>query len=66
MSAINTETPRRVWMDPGDGTLVPVELIGASLWPGCWRVRDEQGGVHHTDRIVDERGEPLRRVRVSR
>lgn len=50
----------RAWMDPGDGTLVPVEVLGRSLWPGAWRVRTEDGTVVSTSRLVDTRGEVMR------
>ena len=55
----------RAWMDPGDGTLVPVEVMHASLWPGCWRVRDEDGNAFTTDRLIDETGAVMRRGRST-
>jgi hypothetical protein len=47
-------------MDPGDGTLVPVEVLGRSQWPGTWRVRLEDGTTKLTDRLIDNKGQVMR------
>jgi len=44
------------WMDPGDGTLVPVQVLGRSLWPGTWRVRDHEGNTHLVYALLDNQG----------
>lgn len=48
------------WMDPGDGTLVPVEVLGRSLWPGTWRVRTQDGQTHLVGALLDDHGNVVR------
>ena len=45
--------PHKGWVDPGDGTLVPVTVLRRSVFPGSWYVRYDSDGYHTvTSRVV--------------